>query len=209
MADADLFAELRAQMVAEQLIDRGIEDERVLRAMSKVPRHLFVPAEVLDQAYSDKALPLGPDQSISQPYIVSLTLEALDVKSGDKVLDVGTGSGYQTALLAELGAEVFSIEIDPALQQKSAQIVRSLGYNKVRFLAADGKEGWPQHGPFERIVVSAACEEIPRPLIRQLATGGRMILPMGEDHQYLTLIEKTGEGLESKDLGAVQFVRIK
>ncbi|MCO6432280.1 MAG: protein-L-isoaspartate(D-aspartate) O-methyltransferase [Deltaproteobacteria bacterium] len=209
MGDSDRFSALRADMVSNQLAARGITDSEVLRAMGKMPRHRFVPSDVQDKAYNDQAISLGPGQSISQPYVVALMLQSVEIQAGDKVLDVGTGSGYQTALLAELGAEVYSIEIDPALSRRSGKLLRLLGYSEIHLRSGDGKRGWREAAPFDAIVVSAACEEIPRDLVRQLKIGGRIVLPLGEDYQYLIMMEKTEDGLKTEELGSVQFVKMK
>lgn len=185
------FSEERARMVAEQLRARGIRDERVLAAMARVPRHEFVPAELRSQAYDDHPLPIGQEQTISQPYIVALMLQYLAIEPLDVVLEIGTGSGYQTALLAELGARVYSIERHQSLALSSAAVLRGLGYSNVTVLISDGNQGLAEHTPYDRIIVSAAAHAIPPALLEQLRDGGRMILPVGPEHaQELQLVRK-------------------
>lgn len=185
------FSEERARMVAEELRGRGIRDQRVLAAMARVPRHEFVPAEFRSQAYDDHPLPIGQEQTISQPYIVALMLQYLAIDPLDVVLEIGTGSGYQTALLAELGARVYSIERHQALALSAAAVLRALGYNNVTVLISDGNQGLTEHAPYDRIIVSAAAHAIPPALVEQLREGGRMILPVGPEHaQELQLVRK-------------------
>jgi len=203
------FTALRLRMVEEQLKPRGISDPDVIRAMLKVPRHLFVKPSQRASAYDDCALPIGPDQSISQPYIVGLMLQALELSRHDRVLEIGTGSGYGAALLAELVAEVYSLEIDPSLSEKSRKLLSRLGYKNAHCIHGDGFLGLPEEGPFDRIVLSAAPQNIPRALLRQLKSGGRMVLPVGVEAQVLVLLEKTPEGLKSSELGMVRFVKMK
>ena len=185
------FSEERARMVAEQLRARGIRDERVLAAMARVPRHEFVPAEFRSQAYDDHPLPIGQEQTISQPYIVALMLQYLAIDPLDVVLEIGTGSGYQTALLAELGARVYSIERHQALALSAAAVLRRLGYGNVTVLISDGNQGLAENAPYDRIIVSAAAHAIPPALLEQLRDSGRMILPVGPEHaQELQLVRK-------------------
>lgn len=210
MVSEDRFAQLRADMVAKQLVARGIKDERVLAAMRRVPRHLFVPEAMREKAYEDRPLPLGPGQTISQPYIVALMLEALELSPKARVLEIGTGSGYEAAILCELVEEVYSIEIDPELADQTRVLLQRLGYDSVRVKAGDGHTGWKEEAPFDAVIMSAASEKIPRDLVRQTKEGGRMILPLGdEEKQYLVMLQKTEEGLVSKELGAVRFVEMK
>lgn len=210
MVSEDRFAQLRADMVAKQLVARGIKDPRVLNAMRRVPRHLFVPDELHDMAYADRPLPLGPGQTISQPYIVALMLESLALSPAARVLEIGTGSGYQAALLCELVKEVFTVEIDPELADRTRGLLERLGYDRVKVKAGDGHLGWKEEAPFDAVIISAATDHIPRDLVRQTGQGGRMILPLGDDEkQYLVMLEKTENGLTSKDLGAVRFVEMK
>ena len=178
-------------MVESQLRQRGVHDERALEAMSRVPRHQFVPERYRAQAYEDHPIPIGFGQTISQPYIVALMLEALSLQPTDRVLEVGTGSGYQTALLAELAAQVYSIERHAPLAENAASNLRSLGYSKVAVLVGDGSKGLPEQAPFDAIIVSAAAPQLPAALFHQLAEGGRMIVPIGPpEAQELQLIRK-------------------
>lgn len=190
-----MFSTLRPRMVECQLRARGIADERVLTAMARVPRHEFIPAQYRGQAYDDHPLPIGEEQTISQPYIVALMLEALALAPQDKVLEVGTGSGYVTALLAQLTAQVISMERHPALAFAARELLTRLGYSTVIVLAGDGSLGYPQSAPYDVIVVSAAASELPKALLEQLAEGGRLIIPVGgEDSQQLQLIRmKNGQ----------------
>ncbi len=188
-AEVPSFSTERRRMVAEQLRARGIADERIIQAMARVPRHEFTPSPYRDQAYEDHPLPIGQGQTISQPYIVALMLEALAVKPDDKVLEVGTGSGYVTALLAELAAEVFSIERHARLAEEARAILARLGYRNVRPFVGDGSQGLPEHAPYDAILVSAAALKLPPALVAQLAEGGRMIIPVGPgDAQQLQLV---------------------
>ncbi|MCU1300095.1 MAG: protein-L-isoaspartate O-methyltransferase [Candidatus Sulfotelmatobacter sp.] len=183
----------RELMVASQLRDRGISDPRVLEAMLRVPRHEFVPEPYRAQAYEDHPLPIGDNQTISQPYIVAVMLEALQLRPSDKVLEVGTGSGYVTALLAELAAEVFSIERHPALARKARDLLAGLGYSNVHVFAGDGTLGLPAAAPFDAIMVAAAAPDLPPALIAQLDDQGRMIIPIGtDDSQQLQLVRMVG-----------------
>ena len=179
----------RQRMIYSQLRARGISDARVLEAMLRVPRHEFVPESYQAQAYEDHPLPIGNDQTISQPYIVALMLESLQVKPSDKVLEVGTGSGYATALLAELAAQVFSIERHAALAENARKVLAGLGYSNVEVLTGDGTLGFPNAAPFDAILVSAAAPELPAALLAQLREGGRMIIPVGrDDSQQLQVV---------------------
>jgi protein-L-isoaspartate(D-aspartate) O-methyltransferase len=179
----------RVLMVDSQLRARGISDHRVLDAMLRVPRHEFVPESLRAEAYQDHPLPIGDDQTISQPYVVAVMLESLQLKPTDTVLEIGTGSGYVTALLAELSAKVFSIERHPALADKARETLAALGYTNVRVLTGDGTRGLPAVAPFDAILVSAAALEVPRALLSQLREGGRMIIPVGSpDTQQLQFI---------------------
>jgi protein-L-isoaspartate(D-aspartate) O-methyltransferase len=184
-----LMSTARALMVDSQLRARGISDHRVLDAMLRVPRHEFVPESLRAEAYEDHPLPIGDDQTISQPYVVAVMLESLQLKPTDTVLEIGTGSGYVTALLAELSAKVFSIERHPALADKARETLAALGYTNVRVLTGDGTRGLPAVAPFDAILVSAAALEVPRALLSQLREGGRMIIPVGSpDTQQLQFI---------------------
>ena len=197
----------RVEMVRRQIEARGVENRRVLEAMRKVPRHLFVPPSERDHAYEDRPLPIGHRQTISQPYIVALMTELAEVKPGDTVLEVGTGSGYQTAVLAEMGAKVFSIEIIEALAREATATLSSLGYeNQVRVRHGDGYAGWPEHAPFDAILVTAAPPKIPQPLEQQLKVGGRLIVPVGRRYQTLTRVTRTQTGFRSESIIPVRFV---
>jgi protein-L-isoaspartate(D-aspartate) O-methyltransferase len=190
-ADLAVYSSLRQAMVDLQLRGRGITDERVLDAMLRVPRHEFALERYRDQAYEDHPLPIGEGQTISQPYIVAIMLEALALAPSDSVLEIGTGSGYLSAVLAELTAQVVSIERDPGLAYSARQLLSSMGYNNVRVVRGDGSLGFPEAAPYDVIIASAAAPEVPPELVEQLAEGGRMIIPVGqEDTQQLQLIEK-------------------
>jgi protein-L-isoaspartate(D-aspartate) O-methyltransferase len=187
--ETDAFSNLRLSMVESQLRARGIGDERVLDAMSRVPRHQFAPEHYRDQAYEDHPLPIGEEQTISQPYIVARMLEALALAPGDRVLEVGTGSGYVTALLAELAADVFSMERHAALAEAARELLGRMGYTNVKVIVGDGSRGFAAGAPYDAIIVSAAAAGVPQPLLEQLAEGGRMIIPVGPpDSQQLQLI---------------------
>ena len=203
-------AERRA-MVEETIAARGVSDPAVLRAMRTVPRHVFVPAKYGDEAYADHPLPIGHGQTISQPYIVAWMTELLELQPEEKVLEIGTGSGYQAAVLAELdGVEVYSIEIIPELAEDARADLRSLGYDddEVHLKQGDGYYGWEEHAPFDAIVVTAAPDHLPQPLVRQLADGGRIVIPIGPPGGYQTMwrFTKEGETLRSENLGSVAFV---
>jgi protein-L-isoaspartate(D-aspartate) O-methyltransferase len=207
-ADDPYLAKRRA-MVREDIRGRGIGDRRVLAAMETVPRHLFVDTRQQNEAYADHPLPIGEGQTISQPYVVALMTEAVGVKPGDRVLEIGTGSGYQAAVLSGLAREVYSIEIRKGLADRAAARLKGLGYGNVRVRYADGYFGWAEHAPFDVIVITAAPNHIPPPLIRQLKEGGRLILPLGSTvfFQNLTLVtKKKGGELAVEQLGAVAFV---
>jgi protein-L-isoaspartate(D-aspartate) O-methyltransferase len=197
----------RQQMVKEQIEKRGIKDARVLEAMRKVKRHVFVPEAYRDLAYSDRPLPIGNDQTISQPYIVALMTDYLNLKKGDKVLEVGTGSGYQAAVLAEITPEVYSIEIIPELAENARSVLRDQGYNQVNIKIGDGYKGWKEHAPYDGIIVTASPSDVPPPLKAQLAEGGRLIIPVGGAvFQKLILLEKQNGKIERKEISGVRFV---
>ena len=202
----DQFAQQRERMVAEQLAGRDIRDPRVLDAMRKVPRHQFVPASMRDRAYQDSPLPIGRDQTISQPYIVAYMTQALELRPTHKVLEIGTGSGYQAAVLGELAAHVYTIEIVGELATRATKALADAGYQNVQVRHGDGYAGWPEHAPFDAIMVTAAPDHVPEPLIRQLAAGGRMIIPVGTQFQELRLIQKTEKGLVERSTIPVRFV---
>lgn len=196
----------RHRMVDEQIIPRGIKDPAVLAAMRRVPRHRFVPAKYSAFAYMDGPLPIGLGQSISQPSLVAMMTEALALKKTDKVLEVGTGSGYQAAVLAELADTVLTVEILEPLVRQAERTLTELGYSNVRVRVGDGYQGWPEEAPFDAIIVTAAPDHVPQPLLNQLAVGGRLILPVGRFFQTLELYRRTAEGYEHKTLTLVRFV---
>ncbi|MCD6363066.1 MAG: protein-L-isoaspartate(D-aspartate) O-methyltransferase [Synergistetes bacterium] len=198
-------------MVESQIEIRGIKDERVLRAMMRVPRHLFVPEEYRERAYDDHPLPIGEGQTISQPYIVALMTSLLDLKGNEKVLEIGTGSGYQAAILAELAKEVYSVERIPALAVKAAETLEKLGYKNVRVKVGDGTLGWEENAPYDAIIVTAAAPKVPTPLIKQLKIGGRLVIPIGERFiQSLYKYVKREDGsLDGEDFGGCVFVPLK
>ncbi len=194
-------------MVATQLEARGITDRRVLDAMRTVPRHEFVPASIRDIAYTDQALAIGHGQTISQPYIVALMCQLLEVESHHRVFEVGAGSGYQAALLGQLAAEVYSVDLVPELVDAAARLVERLGYENVHIIAGDGTLGLPEKAPFDRIIVAAAAPDIPPPLIDQLAPGGRLIAPVGDRLlQRLVVLTRTAEGVQSRNSIGCVFV---
>jgi protein-L-isoaspartate(D-aspartate) O-methyltransferase len=203
---SDPHAAARARMVEVQLVPRGIEDERVLAAMARVPRHELVPEPYRDRAYDDTPLPIGEGQTISQPFVVAYMTERLALAGDERVLEVGTGSGYQAAVLGELAEEVFTIEIVPALAARAERDLARLGYTNVHVREGDGYRGWPEEAPFDAIIVTAAPEEIPGPLLEQLAVGGRLILPRGDRWQQLVLVTRDEEGLHETELLPVRFV---
>ena len=201
-----MYEKMRLSMVEDQIERRGIKDENVLAAMRKVPRDEFVPDHLKKYAYADEPLPIGEDQTISQPYIVAYMTEYLHLNANDKVLEIGTGSGYQAAVLAEIVDTVYTIEIVDVLAQRAAMTLERLGYDNVLVKRGDGYAGWPEHSPFDAIIVTAAPTKIPQPLLDQLKIGGIMILPLGDYSQELVQIEKTAKGIEQKTLLPVRFV---
>jgi protein-L-isoaspartate(D-aspartate) O-methyltransferase len=197
------------RMVEEQIRQRGVSDARVLDAMRTVPRHRFVPAALESSAYDDGPLPLGSGQTISQPYVVAYMAQLLDVGPDHVVLDVGTGSGYHAAVLAQLARDVYSIEIVPELAARAAETLHALGYENVHVRHGDGYGGWPEHAPFDRVLAAAAPADVPPPLVDQLAAGGRMVLPVGAQGQpqWITVIEKASDGSTAeRRTMPVQFV---
>ena len=200
--------ERRLAMIEEQIKARGVTDARVLEALAAVPREQFVPADQVPHAYADSPLPIGGGQTISQPFIVAYMSEVLGVERGHRVLEIGTGSGYQAAILGELAREVYTIEIVPALARRAGQTLRELGYTNVHVKEGDGYAGWPDQAPFDRIMVTAAPEQIPQPLLDQLAPGGRLVAPVGAQYttQWITIVEKTDKGLVERRTIPVQFV---
>jgi len=193
-------------MVDEQIAARGVHDARVLAALRKVPRHRFVPPAERSHAYRDGPLPIGSRQTISQPYIVGLMSQLAEVQAGERVLEVGTGSGYQAAVLAELGAEVHTIEIVPELAESARRALREEGYARVNVITGDGYRGLPERAPFDAIVVTAAPDHVPQPLIDQLALGGKLVIPVGETFQELRVLERTGKGVVGSTVISVMFV---
>jgi len=200
------FAEKRKAMVDSQIRKRGIKDPRLLDALEKVPRHLFVPPRFQKQAYNDEPLPIGLNQTISQPYIVAYMIEQLQLNGSEKVLEIGTGSGYQTAFLAELADQVFTVEILPDLSRKAEKTLRELRYTNIHFRVGNGYYGWPEEQPFDAIIVSAAPREMPGVLMDQLGLGGRMIIPVGDDQQELMFLLNTGQQIETFRKIPVRFV---
>jgi protein-L-isoaspartate(D-aspartate) O-methyltransferase len=202
----DAFVRIRERMVREQIERRGIRDAATLAAMRAVPRHRFLPARLEDQAYGDYPLPIGLNQTISQPYIVALMTELARPGPGRRVLEVGTGCGYQTAVLAAAGCEVYSIEIHEPLALQAARLLRELGHDSVQVRAGDGYAGWPEAAPFDAIVVTAAALRVPPPLPEQLKPGGRLVIPVGDAHQDLRLITRGEAGCTAHNVIAVRFV---
>ena len=197
-------------MIQEQLVSRGINDPRVLRAMAKVRRHLFLEGALWDQAYKDHPLPIGADQTISQPYMVALMAQALELKGAERVLEVGTGSGYAAAVLSELCTEVFTVEAVEELALKAHTLLRRLGYRNVSVLVGDGTLGWEEQAPFDAAIISAAAPCIPRPLLEQLKTPGYLVFPMGEKElQALVRIRKDTAGIREEYLCECQFVKLR
>lgn len=202
----DARAEERARMVQRQLRDRDIRDSAVLAAMRRVPRHEFVPRDFQRLAYGDHPLPIGFGQTISQPYIVAYMTEAADIARGEKVLEIGTGSGYQAAILAEVAREVYTIEIVPELAARADSALRRLGYRNVHIRAGDGYAGWREHAPYDAIVVTAAPDHVPPALVEQLAVNGRMVIPVGAEDQEMLVITKTVRGVVERRTIPVRFV---
>ena len=206
-SDRDLAAR-RAEMVDTQITSRGVKDPRVVAAMRKVPRDRFVPPELGARAYDDRPLPIGLGQTISQPYIVAYMTEALDIAPHHKVLEIGTGSGYQAAVLGELARTVYTMEIVPDLARRATATLQSLGYRNVQVREGDGFGGWPEHAPFDRIMVTAAPDEIPKPLLDQLGPRGRLAIPVGAQGatQWMTIVDKTEQGVTQRRTLPVAFV---
>jgi protein-L-isoaspartate(D-aspartate) O-methyltransferase len=209
VTDSAAFAAARAEMVDTQLRGRDIVDERVLAAMASVPRHAFVPAAVRDRAYTDQALPIGHGQTISQPYIVALMSQLLALRGGERVLEIGTGSGYQAAVLARLAGEVYSIEIDPELADRARATLAAVGERRVHVRAGDGSSGWPDAAPFDAVIVTAAAPRLPDALAGQLRDGGRVVAPLERepgDGEDLAVGIKRGDRIDWSEHGSVRFV---
>ena len=201
-----VYLQRRLKMVEEQIALRDVCDEEVLKAMRTVPRHKFVPEHLTDMAYCDTPLPIGMGQTISQPYIVAYMTELLGPVKGRKILEIGTGSGYQSAVLAEMGADVYTVEILEPLTLFARSIINGLGYKNVHFRTGDGYLGWEEHAPYDGIIVTAAAGEIPEPLKNQLREGGKMIIPLGDGLQELTLITRKKDGFDEEKVAPVAFV---
>jgi len=203
------FSDKRRRMVREQIEAREIRDLKVLKAMEKVPRHLFVPEAMLDQAYEDTPLPIGHKQTISQPYTVAFMTEALELTGKEKVLEIGTGSGYQAAILAELAEEVYSIERIPELAEEVEKRLKNLGYQNIRIKVGDGTRGWIEESPFQAIIVTAGAPEIPSPLIEQLDNKGRLVIPVGDRYsQTMIRVRKKDQEIIQESLGPFRFVEL-
>lgn len=203
------FAKARQKMVDEQIASRGIRNPRVLNAMSKVPRHLFVEEALHGQAYNDYPLPIGEKQTISQPYMVALMTEALELKGDERVLEIGTGSGYQTAILAELAEWIYSIERIRSLANKARKLLDELNCYNVEIRISDGTQGWKEKAPYQAITVTAGAPEIPQPLLDQLTPGGRLVVPVGDAFsQTLVRVIRTKEGFKREDMGGCHFVKL-
>jgi protein-L-isoaspartate(D-aspartate) O-methyltransferase len=205
---ADAFKQAREQMVTDQLTRRGICDPRVLAAMARVPRHLFVPVSLASRAYADHPLPIGEGQTISQPYIVALMTESLGLKGPERVLEIGTGSGYQAAILSAVVNEVYTMEIKKKLHRQSTSVLKSAGFTNIKSRHGDGYFGWKEAGPFDAVMITAAVDHIPPPLLGQLKDGGRLVLPLGNPFhfQHLTLVTRKGEDYIVKQITGVLFV---
>jgi len=205
-SDSLRMQEKRDWMVKAQIESRGVKDPLVLKAMRKVSRHLFVPKTYQEEAYADEPLPIGEGQTISQPYIVALMTELLGLKGGEKVLEIGTGSGYQAAILAEIAKEVYSVEIICPLAQRAESSLKELGYKNIIVKCGDGYQGWKEHSPFDGIIVTAAPDHIPQPLVDQLKIEGKLVIPVGDLFQELILVTKTEKGIKKENIIPVRFV---
>lgn len=199
-------AEARRQMVRDQLLSRGIANRRVLEAMGRVPRERFVRGEDRDRAYDDAPQPIGHGATISQPYIVALMTEALNPRPGERILEVGTGSGYQAAILAELAGDIYTLELVEELSLSARAVLSDLGYRRIHFRVGDGRRGWLEEAPFDAVMVTAAPEEIPAALVEQVGQGGRLVAPVGRYDQQLVLLRRTPKGLVRRVLTSVRFV---
>ena len=206
LSAAEKFTHFRERMVSTQLQARDIRDPLVLAAMRKVPRHEFVPIDSVDASYEDCALPLGLGQTISQPYIVAYMTQALELRGTERVLEIGAGSGYQAAVLAEIVSEVYTVEILPQLRERAATVLAKLNYSNIHMRTGNGGMGWPEYAPFDRIIVTAAPEHVPPPLIDQLTDGGRLVIPIGKINQDLVIIKKEKTGISRRVTIPVRFV---
>jgi protein-L-isoaspartate(D-aspartate) O-methyltransferase len=203
------YLRAREKMVEEQIAARGIKNSRLLAAMRKLPRHLFVDPGLLQRAYDDSSLPIGGKQTVSQPYMAARMTEALELSGEEKVLEIGTGSGYQTALLAEMSFNVFSVEKIRALAMKARALLDRLQYHNIAIQVGDGSIGWPEHSPFDAIIVTAGAPDLPRPLLEQLAVGGRLVIPVGDDEsQVLVRVTRHPSKFEEEQLGDCRFVKL-
>jgi protein-L-isoaspartate(D-aspartate) O-methyltransferase len=203
------FAWTRERMVQEQILARGIDDPRVIAALRKIPRHLFVDPGIVNRAYNDSALPIGEKQTLSQPYMAAHMTAALRLRGDEKALEVGTGSGYQTALLAELCFNVFSVEKLRVLSRKARKLLDELGYQNIALHVGDGTIGWSEHAPYDAILVAAAAPSAPKPLLEQLAAGGRLVIPVGDEQaQTLLRVTRTPSGFKEEQLGECKFVKL-
>ena len=202
----DDYADLREKMVDQQIRKRGVKDKKVLEVMRQVPRHLFVDPDSMDAAYEDNAMPIQCDQTISQPYIVALMTELLELEQSSKVLEIGTGCGYQTAVLAEIVEQVYTVEIIPELAESASKRFKEFGYPNIHQRYGNGYYGWEKYAPYDRIIVTAAPKKLPNRLIKQLAEDGLMILPIGDYHQDLVRIRRAEHGIECKTVSGVRFV---
>ncbi len=207
--ESDKYAQARWDMVENQIVSRGVSNTKVLEAMLKVKRHLFVPENYIDSAYGDNPIPIESGQTVSQPYMVALMTELLNPAQGKRILEIGTGSGYQTAVLAQCGCDVYTIEIIEDMALNTRKVLERLGYSNIKYKIGDGYKGWEQNAPFEGIIVTAAPLEIPDNLIDQLSDNGRLVIPVGEASQELLLVEKTTEGITRKRITSVRFVPMK
>jgi protein-L-isoaspartate(D-aspartate) O-methyltransferase len=208
LIDSPKYQKTREKMVLLQIRFRGVSDKKVLNAMNQVPRHSFVPEELVSQAYADHPLPIGQGQTISQPYIVALMTERLKLKGDERILEIGTGSGYQAAILAKVAKEVYTIEIKEKLYNKAGHVLKSIGFSKIKTRHGDGYFGWPEAAPFDCIMITASIDHIPPPLLKQLKNGGRLILPLGNpfSYQYLSLVTKHDDQYTVKQITGVLFV---
>ena len=203
---SDPYTKLREAMVEEQIVRRGVKNKLVLDAIRKVPRHEYVPEKLKAEAYYDTPLPIGEGQTISQPYIVALMTELLNPTAEMKVLEIGTGSGYQAAVLAEIVKEVYTIEILRPLADSARELLQRLGYTNISVMCGDGYQGWPEHAPFDGVIVTCAPDHVPQPLLDQLAVGGRLVIPVGELYQELLVFSRTETGIQKHRSIAVRFV---